>query len=99
MRGEEGNSLRLLGEVACAQNDIDLAEQYVHNSIAILDEVGDEYEGARSRLTLGSVYLAQNDAQQAFDALSQCIVVFERLHATLDLAKAHALRETISQAV
>ncbi|MEO7909450.1 MAG: tetratricopeptide repeat protein [Roseiflexaceae bacterium] len=92
MRGEEGNSLRVLGQIARAQRQLDQAERYVDQSLAFLEEVGDEYESARSRLVLADIYLAQGRPEQALPVIAQGMLVFERLDAHLDLAVAHDLR-------
>ena len=97
MRGEQGISLRVLGEIALTQHRFDEAVQHLSESIAILAEVGDEYEGARSRLALARVYAARNERTEATAALEQCTSVFERLEASLDLSSARALKEQFAQ--
>lgn len=92
MRGEEGNSLRVLGEIAQASDQLDLAAQRLTESLAVLEEVGHEYEAARSRLALAEVYIAQQKPEQALVMLAQCVPVFERLDAQLALAAARDLR-------
>jgi predicted ATPase/class 3 adenylate cyclase/Tfp pilus assembly protein PilF len=92
MRGEEGETLHMLGEVAAAEGRLDAAEQHLHGALAILDEVGDEYEGARCRLTLAEVSIAQGRHQAARDALARCVPIFERLEAVLDRDQAYGLR-------
>ena len=95
MRGEEGCSLRVLGEIAAAQNRLTEAENLLADSIAILTQVGDEYEIARSRLALAITQAAQNNPAKASAMLDQCIPVFERLEAALDLAAARQLQATL----
>ncbi|MBK9711398.1 MAG: tetratricopeptide repeat protein [Kouleothrix sp.] len=97
MRGEEGTSLRVLGVVANAQGDTAHAARCLSQSIAILEELGDEYEAARSRLALVEVLLAQGQADQAQLELERCTAVFERLDAVVDLAAAGALRERLAR--
>jgi hypothetical protein len=96
MRGEEGCSLRVLGEIAAAHSRLDEAAQYLSESISILGEVKDEYEEARSRLSLAQVYTAQRKPQAAAMALNLCAPVFERLEAELDLAAARNLKEQLA---
>src|SRR5205814_1682286 len=43
LRGEEGHSLRVLGRIASSQGQYQEAERYLSASLAILEEVGDEY--------------------------------------------------------
>ena len=97
MRGEEGHSLRVLGRIANTQGQYQEAERYLSASLAILEEVGDEYAAARSKLRLAQVYLLQGKIQQMLMLREQCISVFERLDAILDLATARALAETVPQ--
>jgi tetratricopeptide (TPR) repeat protein len=81
----------VLGDIARALGELDRAEPYLRESLAILDDVGDAYEAARSRLSLAHVYTQQDQAAQAATVLDQCIAVFEQLDARLDLAAARAL--------
>jgi tetratricopeptide (TPR) repeat protein len=96
MRGEEGNSLRVMGEVATAQGDYEAAEQHLIDSAAILEEVADEYEWARSRLLLAQLYLEQGNPVLAQPLLDKAAEVFERLEASLDLTAIQNLRQQIS---
>ncbi|HEX9369349.1 MAG TPA: tetratricopeptide repeat protein [Roseiflexaceae bacterium] len=93
MRGDEGIILRVLGDVAATRGDFREAEQRLNEGLLILEEVGDEYEGARTLLALAKVHLSHRRADQALDALQRCTDVFERLGATLDLLEAHAMRD------
>jgi adenylate cyclase len=92
-RGEEGNNLRVLAEIARAQGDFAQAERLVDTSLQILAEVGDQYEQARGRLALARIYLAQGRAALALPAIAQAIAAFERLDAQLDLVAARKLWE------
>jgi tetratricopeptide (TPR) repeat protein len=91
MRGEEGCALRILGEVATAQEQLDEAKGYLNESLSTLEELGDVYEGARTRLSLARVLASQAESTECLVALDDCIQVFQRLGATLDLAAARAL--------
>ena len=51
------------------------------------------------KLRLAQVYLLQGKIQPMLVLREQCISVFERLDAILDLATARALGETVSQTV
>jgi tetratricopeptide (TPR) repeat protein len=99
MRGEEGSSLRVLGEIARAQGHNQQAEQHLTESLAVLQEVGDEYEMARTQLSLGKLQLDKGDIEQASTLLESCIAVFERLDAVLDLAAARDLQGILAGAV
>jgi tetratricopeptide (TPR) repeat protein len=96
MRGEEGIALRVLGEIATAQERFEEAEGHLNESLSILEEVGDAYEGARTQLSLARVYASQNKPEDGLAVLNRCIGVFQRLGASLDLAAARALRKDIA---
>ena len=55
------------------------------DSLAILEEVSYEYDAARTRLTLATIYFTLGKRAQAQSMLDQCASVFERLGAVLDL--------------
>ncbi len=93
MRGEEGKALRVLGETAAAQGLLDQAQAHLDASISILNEVGDEYEEARSQLSLARLYVDRGELDAGQAALDRCIEVFRRLGAALDLEAAHMLQE------
>lgn len=93
MRAEEGNSLRVLGEIASARGEAGEAERRLGESLAVLEAVGDEYELARSQLSLACVFLMQGKREQGLEMLERCTAIFRQLDATLDLAVATALRE------
>ena len=95
MRSEEGTALCVLGQIATARSRLDEATERLRQGIAILGEVGDEYEEARGRLCLAQAYASQGRRREALTALQQCTPVFERLEAAVDLSAAHALAEKI----
>ena len=97
--GEEGSSLRVLGEIARAQGDNQQAEQHLTDSLAVLQEVGDEYEMARTQLSLARLQLAKGDSAQASALLESCTAVFERLDAVLDLDAARGLQHILAGAI
>lgn len=93
---DEGHSLRIKGEIALAQKLYDEAESYLLESCRLLQEAGDEYEGARTRFSLASLYLLTGEGAEAERELALAEKVFRRLEARLDLEKAIALREQIN---
>lgn len=89
MRAEEGNTLRVMGEIAIQRGHTEQARQHLEHSLEVLKEVGDEFEHARSVLIL-----ARSGIQSPADtvaALEQIIPVLERLGASLELAEAKDL--------
>ena len=62
MQGEEGKSLRVLGESALAQAQFAQAQACLDASVSLLSQVGDAYAGARSQLALAR--LQQQEQQQ-----------------------------------
>jgi tetratricopeptide (TPR) repeat protein len=99
MRGDEGHALRALGEVATTYGDMARAERDLRESIAILQEVGQKYGTALSQLALARVLVSQGRLEEARHALDQCVPVFERLEAALDLERARALLEAMAVAL
>jgi tetratricopeptide (TPR) repeat protein len=92
MPREEGHNLRILGEIALSRGDLSRAEEYLQSSYNILREADDEYECARTQLTLSQLYLLQNKNQEGLKILDQCTAIFERLQASLDLMTVKSVR-------
>lgn len=92
MPREQGHSLRIMGEIALARGDVTRAEEYLQSSYSILNEADDEYECGRTQLVLSELYLLQKKYEDGLKLLAQCSAIFERLQASLDLAKARSLR-------
>jgi len=97
MRSDEGRTLRVVGEIAAAQGQLDQAEAHLRDSLAILKPLGDEYEWARSQLALARLRAAQGDHRAGLAALDECEPVLARLGAALDLAEVCDLREEIAR--
>jgi tetratricopeptide (TPR) repeat protein len=97
MRAEEALSLQILGEIARAQGDLALAEGHLTESLAILEEVRQEYELACARLSLAGVRLRQGRSETAGTLLAQATEIFKRLEARLDLAAAEQLRQEMER--
>ena len=89
---EEGHNLRIMGEIALAQGQVDSAEKYMQDSLTLLIQADDEYENARTQLALAQVYLAQQKYAEGMNLLDQCRVTFERLQASLDLVTVQTVR-------
>lgn len=94
MRGEEGNSLRVLGEIDAARSHFEKGEAALNQAAAILDEVGDQFEWARTQLSLARLYHAWGKAAEAQTALARSLPIFERLHANRELEIARQMTQT-----
>ncbi|MBN2003198.1 MAG: tetratricopeptide repeat protein [Anaerolineae bacterium] len=95
IRGEQGNCLRVMGEIAMHQEQIDTAVQHLQQSLTSLQEAGDEYNTARTQLVLAHLYAQTGNIHAARQCLAQCAPIFERLGAASDLLQAHKLQETV----
>jgi tetratricopeptide (TPR) repeat protein len=96
MRREEGCALRTLGEITTVRGQFEKAEGYLQESLSILQSVGDEYEWARSHLSLARLYACLEKPKESQIALDRCTEVFQRLGANLDLDTACSLRDDIA---
>ena len=61
------------------------------HAIQILTEVGDNYGRACAQLSLAEVCSDASDAARRSQLLGECMPVFERLGAALELARAQTL--------
>ncbi len=91
MRGEEGYILRVLGEIYAAQDNFDVSETHLKHSLDILEEMGDDYQQAQTQLALAQLYTQYQHSHDAQQTLRQCIPIFERLGAAVDLQAAQSL--------
>lgn len=94
MPAEEGHALRVLGEIAIAQEEFDEAQYTLEQAQETLREVSDEYGLACSQRSLAYLYALRDEPEAAEAELANCIPVFERLGATLDLAAARELQQS-----
>jgi class 3 adenylate cyclase/tetratricopeptide (TPR) repeat protein len=88
---EEGHNLRIMGEIAFAGQNFEEAERFFRTANEIVVEAGDEYECAKTQLSLAQLYMAMNNEDLAQAALDDCLEAFERLDAQMDLDKAREL--------
>lgn len=95
VRSEEGCSLNLLGDTALQMGRLDQAERYLVDSLAILKEVGDEYQWARSQLTFARLLDKQGKPNETLEAVAAAIAIFEQLDAALELESALALKDSL----
>ncbi len=95
IRGEQGNCLRVMAEIAMRQGQTNAAAQHLRQSLVALQETGDEYNTARTQFVRALLYAQTGDFPAAQQDLAQCIPVFERLGAAGDLQKAYELQKTV----
>lgn len=93
MPADEGQALLVLGEIATAQEEYDEAQFTLEQALDTLREVSDEYGLACGQLSLARLYDLRGEPDAAQAELANCIPVFERLGATLDLAAARELQD------
>jgi tetratricopeptide (TPR) repeat protein len=89
---EEGHNLRILGQIAQADQRFAQAEQHYVDSYAVLQEVKDPYECAKTQLSLAELYAMLGQTGYAEKALDTCEQAFRLLDASLDLDKASSVR-------
>ncbi|MCB8922530.1 MAG: AAA family ATPase [Ardenticatenaceae bacterium] len=95
MRGEEGGACALLGEIAINQHAFEGAAEWLTQSVAILEEAGEEYMLARSRLWLAQAYAGLNNRKRALALLVPALETFERLAASMDVTAVRTLQASI----
>ena len=94
--GEEGSTLRVLGELSRIDGDLPRAETLLRASHARQREVGDAYEEGRSLLALARVHAAHGRTGDALASLDAALPTFERLSAQHDLTLARTLRGSLA---
>ncbi|MCP4359923.1 MAG: tetratricopeptide repeat protein [Chloroflexi bacterium] len=95
MPREEGRTRRILGEIAHGrQQEAEARAQFLQSG-KILHEAGDEYELARTQLSLANLYAVEGKLSQAREMLTKCEAVFGRLEAQLDLEEAQDLQQVL----
>jgi tetratricopeptide (TPR) repeat protein len=89
--GEQGLAWRVMGRIAAAEGRAEEAETYLEKAIALLNGVGDDYGLACTQLSLAQLYDQQSAADGRDVLLQECLPVFERLGASIELEQAQAL--------
>jgi tetratricopeptide (TPR) repeat protein len=85
MKTEEGKCLRILGDIAMAAGDLAGAKPRLDESLQVLEEVGNAYPLARTRLSLAQWHALQQQPVEARAFLQQCILIFREMDARMDL--------------
>jgi class 3 adenylate cyclase/tetratricopeptide (TPR) repeat protein len=96
MPREKGRSMRILGQIAQARGEFDLAEERFQAGCDLLSDSGDDYERAKTQLFLAHLHAAQNQQEAALSALTICEPIFSRLEAKNDLQDAKMLRKKLA---
>ena len=92
MMVEQGLSRRLLGVIAAEEARVDEAERQLQEAIQILTDIGDDYGLACAQLSLAELCSHRRDSERRAQLLAECIPVFERLGAALELGRAQTLQ-------
>jgi predicted ATPase/class 3 adenylate cyclase len=95
MPHEEGHNLRIMGEIAFARQDYEAANRFFDSGHDIVIEAGDEYESAKTQLSLAQLHIALGQHDLAGSALADCLETFERLDAQMDLDSALDLQQSL----
>lgn len=89
-------ALRTEGRASAAMAEFESASKCLLQSLAILDDLGDAYEAARTKVQLAMVMEATGDITKAIDACTEAIQVFEKLGAVADLKRAQLRYDGLS---
>lgn len=91
MLGDQGQSLRILGEIATHEQAYDQADDFFDRALDLLRRVGDDYGLACAQL--GKARLCHDCArpEERDTLLAHCLPVFERLGAAIELDEARRL--------
>jgi tetratricopeptide (TPR) repeat protein len=92
-RGNEAYALRLLGEIAAhrAPSEVEPAEDYYHQALALAEELGMRPLMAHCHRGLGSLYAKLGQQEPARTELSAAIELFRVMEMTLWLTQAEAV--------
>jgi tetratricopeptide (TPR) repeat protein len=88
---EQAQALRVMGEIATAREQFDLAEAQFGMALDLMKQVGDDYGLACTQLGLARLYHRMNHTDLRDTLLSECVPVFQRLGAILELDDAEIL--------
>jgi len=89
---EQGLTRRMLGVIAAEEGYPDAAERELQHAIRILTDIGDNYGLACAQLSLAELCNHRRDAGRRGQLLAECIPVFERLGAAMELTRAQTLQ-------
>jgi tetratricopeptide (TPR) repeat protein len=86
----------VLGQIAMAQDDLELAESQLRQSVTMLEPLSDEYQLARSRYWLACLLLGTGAQKEARALLARAHAAFTHLDAALDLTAVQTLQKTVN---
>ena len=91
-RGNEAYALRLLGDIAAHPDppDVDQAEAYYQQALALAEELGMRPLQAHCHRSLGTLYAATSQHEQARTALSTAIEMYKSMDMTFWLPQTEA---------
>jgi tetratricopeptide (TPR) repeat protein len=98
-RGHEAWALRLLGEIAAHQAPLEVepAENYYRQALALADELGMRPLVAHCHLGLGSLYAQTGQREQARAALSMAIAMYHAMEMTFWLPQAEVVLAQVEE--
>jgi adenylate cyclase len=91
-----GRALRLAGQIALRQGDLERARRSFKNSLLIFLEVGNLIEQGRTNCAAAEVLAACGDVLGAREKLLQAREIFSKLGATPDLRRVESLLQQLS---
>jgi tetratricopeptide (TPR) repeat protein len=98
-RGHEAYALRLLGEIAAQRDSLEVepAEEYYRQALALADELGMRPLVAHCHLGLGTLYARIDRREQARAELSTAIALYRAMDMTFWLPQAEAVLAQVSR--
>lgn len=95
--GEQGLTTNVLGAIAAAEGMREEAIQHFERAIDLLKGMGDNYGMACAQLSLAEVKAGRRDNRFRIELLNNCLPVFERLGAAIELERAQTLLEALKK--
>ncbi|MBI3942474.1 MAG: tetratricopeptide repeat protein [Chloroflexi bacterium] len=92
----EGGALRVLGQVALAEGELDSAAEALRASHALLEDVGSRYELGQTLVALADLQMRLGDVAHAAVGLAEAVDILTDLGAVRELQQARARQELLS---
>jgi tetratricopeptide (TPR) repeat protein len=92
-RGNQAYALRLLGDIAAhrAPSDVEPAADYYHQALALAEELGMRPLQAHCHRSLGTLYAATGQREQARTELATAIEMYRAMDMTFWLPQTEAV--------